>query len=109
MEKDEWPSILQEVSFPLNNLPSPSTGYPTFAEMYGIEPERLSYFLNPTTRTRNDKVTSQCLEVATSSKGAANSKVNSNIGEPRSEMESNTKSCSSPTDVERGSMVFMRD
>ena len=82
-------------------------GIPPIAVLYGVEPKSLSYFPNLT--TGNDKVTAQeWLGEVTSAKDVANSNANSNLDESRSEMKSNYKS-RPPTDVERGSIVFLRD
>ena len=69
-------------------------------------PKSLSYFPIPT--TGNDKVTAQeWLGEVTTAMDVANSKATSNL--ERFKMKNNYKSSPSPTDVERGIMVFLRD
>ena len=42
LEKDAWPSILQETSYELNSMPNASTGYSPFRITYGTEPRQLA-------------------------------------------------------------------
>ena len=42
LEKNAWPSILQETSYEINSMPSTSTGYSPFRVTYGTDPRQLA-------------------------------------------------------------------
>ena len=107
IEKDDWPSILQEVSYNLNCLSSSSTGYLPYTVMYGVKPMS-PHFLYP--HADNDRVTArEWLEEVTNAKDVVNSDVNSNLSESRAKMKSNYRSSYSPTNVEAGDMVLLKN
>ena len=42
LDRDAWPSILQEASYEINSIHCASTGYSPFRIMYGTEPRQLA-------------------------------------------------------------------
>ena len=107
IEKDDWPSILQEVSYHFNCLPSSSRRYLPYTVMCGVKPMSPHF---PYPHADNDRVTAlEWLEEVTNAKDVVNSDVNSNLSESRANMKSNYKSSYSPTNVEAGDMVLLKN
>ena len=106
IEKDNWPSIIQEVSYNLNCLPSSSTGYPPYTVMYGVATTSLSMTCLPRSNRGGD-TTQEWLEEVTNARGVVNSNVNSNLSESRSRMKSNYRCSTSPTNVQAADKVLL--
>ena len=110
IEKDNWPSILQEVSYNLNCLPSSSTGYPPYTVMYGVATTSLSMTCLPRSKRGGGKVTTQeWLEEVTNARGVVNSNGNSNLSESHSRMKYNYRCSTSPTNVQAGDKVLLKN
>ena len=104
--KDDWPLILQEVSYNINGLPKNSTGYPPYTVMYGIEPTSLSATRRPDSSREGDGVTAQeWLDEVVNARKVVNSRVNTNLDESRARMKRDYRAKSSRTN-ERGTWCF---
>ena len=110
IEKDDWPSILQEVSYNLNCLPNSSTGYSPFTIMYGIEPTPLSTASFRYPGSENERLTAaEWVDEAVKARDELNADVNSNLGKSRSRMKNNYKSSYTASSIQVGDEVLLKN
>ena len=110
IEKDDSPSILQEVSYNLNCLLNSSTGYSPFTIMYGIEPTPLSTTSFRYPGRENERLTAaEWVDEAVKARDELNADVNSNLGKSLSRMKNNYKSSYTASFIQVGDEVLLKN